>query len=793
VTAALGSSGWPAQRTNTAQRTNDELRGFLDNMPSMAWSALPDGQIDRFTAQWVNYTGMSQAEAAGNAWAAALHPDDAAGALQAWQNSLASHAPLQLLARLRAHDGSFRWFLVQAVQQRDSQGRPGRWFGNNTDIQDQRSAAQALARLNETLAQQVSDRTADRDRLWHLSTDIMLVAGFNGVLTAVNPAWTAVLGWTEDELIGHRLFDFIHRADLERSLDGASTLIAGQPLTQFENRHRHKNGGFRWISWSAVSGEGQIIAVGRDITAEKERTDALQRSEAQVRSIFETSFQYLGLMTPEGTMLDANRTSLAGIQARLEDIVGLRLWDTPWFTGTPGMPEQVKAALPQVAAGQSFRQEVVVDLPIGRRVFDLSMRPVFDTTGAVIAIVPEAMDLTEQRAVEAQLRQSQKMQAIGHLTGGVAHDFNNLLQVISGNLHLISRFAAGNAPVEQRVANALAAVQRGAKLAGELLAFSRRQALEPKVVNVSRLAASMEDMLHRALGENIEVQTLVADPAWNTFIDPAQIENAVLNLALNARDAMLGSGKLTVGVGNACVDAANAAEHPAVVPGEYVILAVSDTGSGMTPEVLAQAFEPFFSTKPVGSGTGLGLSMVYGFVKQSGGHIRIHSEVGRGTTVKLYLPRTRQVEDTSAALDDGPVIGGTETVLVAEDDEGVRATVLEMLSELGYRVLTANDAASARTVLESGVPVDLLFTDVVMPGPLKSPELAHRARELLPNIAVLFTSGYSESAIVHGGRLDAGVDLLPKPYTRDALARKLRHVLARQAQRNRAVAGRAGA
>ena len=666
-------------------------------------------------------------------------------------------------------------FIYQALVEPD--GQVSGIAAHGFDVTEAHRDALALTRLNETLEQQVSERTADRNRLWQLSTDLMLVTSVDGVMLAVNPAWSATLGWSDAELIGQSLFDFIHPDDLERTYRAAQTILEGKALWYFENRYRHKAGHHVWISWSAAVGDAMMVGVGRDVTTEKERTDALERSEARVRSIFQTSYTYQGFLTPEGLLLDVNRTSLASIGAQLEEVVGRPIWDTPWFTDTPGLPELVRAAVPLAAAGQTVRQEVSLNLLIGRRDFDFSMRPVFDSTGAVIAIVPEAMDITERRTAEAQLRQSQKMEAIGQLTGGVAHDFNNLLQVIAGNLHLIGRYANGHSQIDERVAKALAAVQRGAKLAGQLLAFSRRQALEPKVIDLGRLVTGLDDMLHRTLGEAVQIETHAARPPWNSFVDPAQIENAVLNLALNARDAMGANGRLTITVSNASVASANAAEHAEVPPGDYLLLAVSDTGCGMSAEVQAQAFEPFFSTKAVGSGTGLGLSMVYGFVKQSGGHLAIRSEVGCGTTITLYLPRTLEAEDATVPAAAGPVEGGNETILVAEDDEGVRGTVVEMLRELGYRVLVAPDADSALGMVESGARIDLLFTDVVMPGPLRSPELAARARDALPGIGVLFTSGYSESAIVHDGRLDAGVELLPKPYTRDALARRVRHVL----------------
>ncbi|MBC7499771.1 MAG: response regulator [Herminiimonas sp.] len=401
-------------------------------------------------------------------------------------------------------------------------------------------------------------------------------------------------------------------------------------------------------------------------------------------------------------------------------------------------------------------------------------------------------EVAHRANVEATLQQVQKMEALGNLTGGVAHDFNNLLQVISGNLQLLSIELNGNERAAKRIENALAGVARGAKLASQLLAFGRRQPLEPKVLNPTRLIHAMDDMLRRTLGEEIEVETVIAGGLWKTMIDPGQIENALLNLAINARDAMDGHGKLTIEASNALLDGDYCRAYSDVTPGQYVLIAVTDTGAGIQADLLERVFEPFFSTKPEGKGSGLGLSMVHGFVKQSGGHVKIYSEVGYGTTVKLYLPRSIQAEDV--LVDTNPVAleGGKETILVAEDDDDVRDISVGLLTALGYTVLKARDAASALTVIESGAQIDLLFTDVVMPGPLRSTDLARKAKERMPDIAVLFTSGYTENAIVHGGRLDAGVELLAKPYTREALARKVRYVLGNRAQKVMLKIDRAG-
>ncbi len=402
-------------------------------------------------------------------------------------------------------------------------------------------------------------------------------------------------------------------------------------------------------------------------------------------------------------------------------------------------------------------------------------------------------ETADRMAVEAQLRQAQKIEALGKLTGGVAHDFNNLLQVISGNLQLLSKDIAGNPRAERRVQNALAGVTRGAKLASQLLAFGRRSPLAPKVINLGRLIKTMDDLLRRTLGEDIEIETIVGGGLWNTLVDPNQIENAILNLAINARDAMPTGGKLTIETSNASLDDEYVRQHEDLKRGQYVLVAVTDTGAGIPTDVLESVFEPFFSTKPEGKGTGLGLSMVHGLVKQSGGHIKIYSEVGEGTTVKFYLPRAVAAEDVLVEESAAAVRGGSETILVVEDDDEVRETAVSLLSELGYRVVKARDAQSALAVVESGMPLDLIFTDVVMPGPVRSPELARKAKERLPHVGVLFTSGYTENAIVHHGRLDPGVELLSKPYTREALARKVRHVLGNEAQRKAAAERAIGA
>ncbi|KEO61699.1 PAS domain-containing protein [Thioclava indica] len=383
----------------------------------------------------------------------------------------------------------------------------------------------------------------------------------------------------------------------------------------------------------------------------------------------------------------------------------------------------------------------------------------------------------ELEDLHATLRQSQKMEAIGNLAGGIAHDFNNLLQVITGNLHMAARDLPEDAPAKARLDQAMRSVKRGATLASQLLSFARKQPLAPEVINLGHLIENTTEILGSAIGEGVELETRLAEGLWNTHVDPSNLENAVLNLAINARDAMEGQGKLVINLRNAHLDAGYAQRHPDARPGQYLVLSVTDTGSGIDAETLERIFEPFFTTKTDGRGTGLGLSMVYGFAKQSGGHVTIESEVGSGTTVSLYLPRSLEPAQAEMSSSRDGWSGGTETILLVEDDEDVRATTHTMLTDLGYNVHQAANGDAALALVQGGVRIDLLFTDVVMPGAISGHDLAERLRESHPDVPVLFTSGYVQDTIVHDGQLDAGVRLLSKPFTQDELARKIRESL----------------
>jgi PAS domain S-box-containing protein len=387
-----------------------------------------------------------------------------------------------------------------------------------------------------------------------------------------------------------------------------------------------------------------------------------------------------------------------------------------------------------------------------------------------------ADEVEARLAAEEQLRQSQKLEAIGGLTGGVAHDFNNLLQVIAGNLHLLARHEPGNANVQRRVNASIAAVERGAKLSSQLLAFARRQPLSPAICTPQQIFDGLGELLQRALGETLLVHMTAPAESWRVFVDRNQLENAILNLAINARDAMKGEGTIDLSADNISLDRAFCAGK-GIVAGDYVRVCVADTGDGMAPQVLAQAFEPFFTTKPDGQGTGLGLSMVFGFVKQSGGHIEMSSVVGQGTRVELYFPRSLRSMDSETGTPDVQQRGGHERVLVVEDHEAVRVATVELLREEGYQVLTAANADVAMQMLLEGVSVDLIFTDVVMPGLIKSSDLAAWAKVQNPPVAVLFTSGHTRDIISRNHQLSPDTHLLSKPYGPDTLAHMIRTVL----------------
>ncbi len=489
-----------------------------------------------------------------------------------------------------------------------------------------------------------------------MSQDLLGVSDAHGVWMSINPAWTTLLGWAESEIIGNTSDWLAHEEDREATRLEVARLAAGHKTLKFENRLRRRDGGYCWLSWTAVPEDGMLYSVARDISAEKEAAAALAKTQEQ-------------------------------------------------------------------------------------------------------------------------LRQSHKMEAVGQLTGGIAHDFNNLLTGISGSLEMLQARLAQRRlqDADRYIAAAQSASKRAAALTHRLLAFSRRQTLEPKSTDVNRLVASMDELVRRTMGPPVQVEVVTAVGLWTTLVDPNQLENALLNLCINARDAMPDGGRLIIETANCWLEehAAHERELPA---GPYVTLSVTDNGTGMSPSVAAKAFDPFFTTKPIGQGTGLGLSMIYGFARQSGGQVRIYSEVGLGTTICLYLPRHLGSADT---LDDGssareaPRLGKGETILVVDDEPEIRVLVAEMLEDLGYAAIEASDGRDALVVLQSTVPIDLLITDVGLTGGLNGRQVADAGRALRPELKVLFMTGYAENAVLSQGHLEPGMHVLTKPFSLDALANRV--------------------
>jgi PAS domain S-box-containing protein len=642
----------------------------------------------------------------------------------------------------------------------------------------------------------------------------------DGRMEGEQPGWSALTGQTEAEYAGYGWSRRVHPDDAAPTLEGWAKSVASRSPFLFEHRLQRQDGVWRNYSVRAIpifNTDGDIVqwvGVHTDITEQRnaeqalrelnatlehrieERTaeitaafSRLEESERRFRILVEGVTDYaIYMLDVDGkiTNWNAGAERIKGYQAA--DIIGRHV--STFYTeadreaGKPAQTLETAARVGRFEAeglrvrsdGTEFWANVVVDA-------------IRDESGELIGFAKVTRDLTEKRAVEEQLRQSQKMEAVGQLTGGIAHDFNNLLTIITGNIDMAARALDkddGTARAQRAIGNAMKGAERAAALTQRLLAFSRRQPLSPKPLDLDKVVSSMSELLKRSLGELVRLEIVTSPGLWTVEADPNQMENALLNLAVNARDAMPSGGTLTIETANAHLDSGYSASHAEVPAGNYVVISVSDTGVGMPKENLARVFEPFFTTKEIGKGTGLGLSQVYGFAKQSGGHVNVYSEEGRGTTVKMYLPRIasdpgQDGEQEYARLEGRSVSG--ENILVVEDDEEVRAYSAEILRELGYRVLEAADGAAALRVIEQqDIVLDLLFTDVVMPG-MSGRELSDAARKIRPELKILYTSGYTRNAIVHGGRLDAGVELLPKPFTFKDLAQRIRELLDRGASK----------
>ena len=600
----------------------------------------------------------------------------------------------------------------------------------------------------------------------------------------VNDATVAKYGYSRAEFETMRITDLRPFEDVPRLLEhlsGGAGRRTGRRVSEW--RHMSKDGQIIDVEVTAddmeLSGRQMTQTVIQDITARKKAQEALVESERMARGIVDTALDAFVQMDESGTIIDWNAQAEQMFGWSREEAIGQLLGN---LIVPPLHRERHREGLTRFLRtgegpllGTRFETEAMrrdgKQIKVELAVTALRRRSGLVFNGFI-------RDLTDKIVAEEQLRQSQKMDAVGQLTGGIAHDFNNILTVITGTIEILAE-GVSDRPKLAAIAKMIdEAAMRGAELTQGLLAFARKQPLQPREVDVNVLVADTAKLLRPTLGEQIEIEARCEAAAWRALVDPNQLSTALINLSLNARDAMPGGGKLTLETGNVFLDESYARMNPDIRPGAYVMVAVSDTGSGIPAALVSKVFEPFFTTKETGKGTGLGLSMVYGFVKQSGGHIKIYSEEGHGTSIKIYLPRTG--EEAAAAAEAAPAPSperGHETILVVEDDPLVRNYVVAQLTSLGYATISAGNANEALRAIDDGAQFDLLFTDVIMPGGLNGRQLADEVFKRRGAIKVLYTSGYTEDAIIHHGRLDPGVALLNKPYRKMDLARKVREVL----------------
>jgi PAS domain S-box-containing protein len=838
-------------------------------MPNHLWTARPDGSVDWVNDRASEYFGIADLRNDGDEWLQTIHPDDRATCGLAYQTAIRTGTPYETEFRARRHDGVFRWFLARAIPVRDAGGAIMRWVGSNTDIHERKLAEDA--------------NTRDRDRFWQLSQDLLVVCDFAGLITAVNPAVTRMLGWAEDEFVGHDILSFIHPEDLERSLAQLGRLTEGQPMQGFENRLRTRHGGWRVIAWAGVPEAGRIHSIGRDMTEERAALRERERSwtlspvikviatvEGRMLAVNPAWTKLLGwteaesvgrhvnaFVAPEEldaalrgmeqlgrgvTMVDYETVSVtkSGERRRItwttmpedgvlyafgRDVTAERhaaaalatsraerdrIWNTTNdLMAVAGQDGYLKSVNPAWSRLLGYDEKTLLERPFldfvaeadrprvvagmaklarGEGLTEFEDRLVHaDGQSSLIAWNCEPLgdtfyvvgrNVTEQRRVEEALRQSQKMEAVGQLTGGIAHDFNNLLQGITGSLDLLEkRLAQGRlSDLNRFISGAMAAANRAAALTHRLLAFSRRQPLDPRPVFANPLIAAMADLLRRTMGEQIALDLILAPDLWPTLCDPHQLENAVLNLAINGRDAMANGGTLTIETCNCDLDERSPMWSWDMQQGAYVCIRVTDTGIGMSEETLEKAFEPFFTTKPIGQGTGLGLSMIYGFVRQSEGYTKIASQLGCGTSLRLFLPRYSGDLAAEEQREDGPVAlpsGAGGAVLIIEDEPVVRGLIVEVVADLGFVALEAADGPSGLEVLQSRQRIDLLISDVGLPG-LNGRQVADAARLLRPGLKVIFMTGYAETAASAQGFLEPGMALIAKPFAMADLTAKIR-------------------
>lgn len=632
-------------------------------------------------------------------------------------------------------------------------------------------------RTEQALRQQIEERR----RIFETSQDLILVIDPKGILVQVSPSAEAILGYKPKEMIGRNASEFVHPDDLDLSREEMRLARRGRRAQNTDSRYIHKDGRIVTLSWMGIWSEPvrRYFYVGRDMTDSRLAQETLRESEQLARGIIDTALDAFVQMDENGIVSDWNSQAEKIFGWSHNEALGKTLGELIVPEIHQGAHKSGIERFLRTGEGPILGRRIEVDARRrdGKEIrVELSVTALRRRNGVVFNGF--LRDLTEKIAAEDRLRQAEKMEAVGQLTGGIAHDFNNILTVITGTIEILAE-AVEKEPQLAAITKLIdEAASRGADLTQHLLAFARKQPLQPRETDINTLIINTAKLLRPTLGEQIEIESVFEDEVCIATVDPNQLATAILNLALNSRDAMPGGGKLILETGSAFLDESYASTHGDVRPGRYALIALSDTGTGIPADILDKVFDPFFTSKGPGKGTGLGLSMVYGFVKQSAGHITIYSEEGHGTTIKMYLPPGTGGLLASEA-DIAPAIeGGHETILVVEDDKLVRDYVLTQLHSLGYVTLDAANAAEALAIVEAGNEFDLLFTDVIMPGAMNGRQLATELQKAKPGLKVLFTSGYTENAIIHYGRLDTGILLLAKPYRKSDMAAMIRKALA---------------
>jgi PAS domain S-box-containing protein len=635
---------------------------------------------------------------------------------------------------------------------------------------------QQLRHLTQKLEDEVLQRTRERDRVWQLSEDLMAVIDFDGAIHSANPAWERMLGWQEHELKRMNVADLRHPDDAVAAQVERGRLAGGLAQTRMENRFRHKDGSWRWFSWTLATEGSLIYVIGRNITADKHIAQRVHDSERDFRTLVDAVTDYaIFRLTPDGTVASWNAGAERAKGYRAHEIIGenFRRFYTP-EDQADGLPER---ALAQAAREGRVEIEGWRVRKDGTRFWaNVVMDAIYDDDGQLSGFAKITRDITERREAQVvlertqeQLAQAHKMEALGQLTGGIAHDFNNMLMVVGGYSQFLKQRLSE--PKDKRAIDAIEfATSRAESLTRQLLTFSRRQSLNRTTVRLADCFAGFRDILATTAKGNVNLDIAIADGIWPVTIDVNEFEIAIINLIVNARDAMPKGGRLRIAARNETMEGHNPAEP---LRGEFVAIEVIDEGVGIAPEILSKVFDPFFTTKGVNQGTGLGLSQVYGFAHQAGGTVKVASEVGAGTRVTIYLPRAREAVTGAAEEHGAGPVGGHETVLLVEDHAEVQAIAATMLEELGYTVITADSATQALDVLDGDDGIDLVLSDIVMPGPLDGIGLAHRIGKDHPGVKVLLTTGYSKEA----SDPRSPFPVLRKPYQLPAMARAVRHVL----------------